>query len=168
MASLKIQNRSGVSASWTPFSQAMASSSPRPSLLPSYSTLLYADIPSVVLLIISTSINPILNPSEVQHLFSMPLPSFLYSHPSKIPGWHFGISTRVAAAASALAPGGLVIPPPPPIPYAEQGEAGVVGGGEGRYYGYRDIEWGPGTVRMHRFLTGREGTGVKPVYGLTA
>lgn len=95
----------------------------------------------------------------------MPLPSFLYSHPSKIPGWHFGISTRVAAAAASST---LPIPPPPPIPYAEVGDAGVVGGGEGRYYGYRDIEWGRGTVRMHRFLTGREGTGVRPVYGLTA
>lgn len=126
---------------------------------------LKADL-SVVLLIISNEINPILNPAEVQHLFSMPLAAFLYSHPSKIPGWHFGISTRVAAAA-ALGQG-EPIAPPPPIPHVEQGGAAVIGGGEGRYYGYRDIQWGEGTVRMHRFLTGREGKGVRPVYGLTA
>jgi hypothetical protein len=52
-------------------------------------------------------------------------------------------------------------------------DAGIgeeIGGGDGRYYQYRDVTWGePGQkVRMHRFLTGREGGGVKPVYGLTA
>jgi len=36
------------------------------------------------------------------------------------------------------------------------------------YYSYRDITWGQSLVRMHRFLTGREELGVKPVYGLTA
>jgi len=36
------------------------------------------------------------------------------------------------------------------------------------YYSYRDISWGQSNVRMHRFLTGREDLGVKPVYGLTA
>jgi len=36
------------------------------------------------------------------------------------------------------------------------------------YYSYRDISWGQGPVRMHRFLTGREDGGIKPVYGLTA
>jgi coenzyme A diphosphatase NUDT7 len=62
------------------------------------------------------------------------------------------------------------------IPYATAADPkavmeavpGDVGGKEGRYYQYRDVNWGPGTVRMHRFLTGREGGGVKPVYGLTA
>jgi len=37
-----------------------------------------------------------------------------------------------------------------------------------QYYSYRDIPWGQSNVRMHRFLTGREDLGVKPVYGLTA
>jgi hypothetical protein len=52
----------------------------------------------------------------------------------------------------------------------DQDEDEGVGGKEGRYYQYRDVAWGePGQkVRMHRFLTGREGGGVKPVYGLTA
>lgn len=36
------------------------------------------------------------------------------------------------------------------------------------YYSYRDISLGQGPVRMHRFLTGREDVGIKPVYGLTA
>ena len=39
------------------------------------------------------------------------------------------------------------------------------------YYTYNDIkEWIglPGSYRMHRFLTGRESGGIKPIYGLTA
>lgn len=37
------------------------------------------------------------------------------------------------------------------------------------YYTYNDIPWMPaGTIRMHRFLTGREAGGIKPVYGGTA
>ncbi|KAF8312660.1 hypothetical protein DL93DRAFT_2081915 [Clavulina sp. PMI_390] len=39
---------------------------------------------------------------------------------------------------------------------------------EMEYYSYRDIQWGQGPVRNHRFLTGREDYGIKPVYGLTA
>ena len=59
------------------------------------------------------------------------------------------------------------------VPYASRSldiEEEAIGGGDGRYYQYRDVSWGePGQkVRMHRFLTGREGGGVKPVYGLTA
>jgi hypothetical protein len=121
--------------------------------------------PRVILLVTDNTLNPILNPSEVSHLFSMPLASFLHAHPSRIPGWHFGISDRVASAGvGTLVP----VPPPPRIPYAEGEDEGQVGGREGRYYGYRDITWGNGRVRMHRFLTGREGVGIKPVYGLTA
>jgi hypothetical protein len=112
-----------------------------------------------VLLVTDNEINPVLNPAEVSSLFSMPLAAFLYSHPSKIPGWHFGISTRIEPTTS-------FIEPPPLVVYAS-GE-GDVGGKEGRYYQYRDIPWGIGMVRMHRFLTGREGGGVKPVYGLTS
>ncbi|RSH92271.1 hypothetical protein EHS25_008686 [Saitozyma podzolica] len=114
----------------------------------------------VVLLVTDNALNPVLNPSEVTHLFSMPLTAFLHSHPSQIPGWHFGISTRI------LAQGPPDVPPPPRVGYAE-GE-GEVGGKEGRYYQFRDVTWGQGVVRMHRFLTGREGGGVKPVYGLTS
>lgn len=117
------------------------------------------------------TINPILNPSEVAHLFSMPLAAFLHHRPSQIPGWQF-LSHRIDTSLGTIGP-------PPQVPYANQprpshdndeDEEEGIGGGEGRYYQYRDVAWGePGQkVRMHRFLTGREGGGVKPVYGLTA
>lgn len=117
----------------------------------------------------------------------MPLPAFLHHRPSKIPGWQFR-SHRIDTSPGTVGP-------PPQVPYANQprprpetqlpkegeptgsssetmseGDEESIGGGEGRYYQYRDVNWGePGQkVRMHRFLTGREGGGVKPVYGLTA
>ncbi|KAJ3482911.1 hypothetical protein NLI96_g6674 [Meripilus lineatus] len=41
-----------------------------------------------------------------------------------------------------------------------------------KYHTHNDIEWatglGKGKVRMHRFLTGREAGGTKPIFGLTA
>ncbi|KAK4683429.1 peroxisomal coenzyme A diphosphatase NUDT7, partial [Tremellales sp. Uapishka_1] len=113
----------------------------------------------VVLLVLDNSIPPLLNPSEVTSLFSMPLAAFLHSRPSRIPNWDYGPSSRVSTLPAH-------IPPPPTVGYGS--DAGEVGGKEGRYYGFRDIGWGGGRVRMHRFLTGREGEGVKPVYGLTA
>ena len=162
-----------------------------------------ADGSRVVFLVTDNTINPILNPSEVAHLFSMPLPAFLHHRPSRIPGWQFR-SHRIDTSPGTIGP-------PPQVPYAnqprptnrlpkegepagtsvdsggrerenqardgdekddneEEEEKESVGGGEGRYYQYRDVNWGePGQkVRMHRFLTGREGGGVKPVYGLTA
>ncbi|QRW17114.1 NUDIX family hydrolase [Rhizoctonia solani] len=38
------------------------------------------------------------------------------------------------------------------------------------YHSYVDVAWGPAKepVRFHRFLTGREEQGVKPIFGLTA
>jgi coenzyme A diphosphatase NUDT7 len=102
----------------------------------------------------------------------MPLPAFLHHKPSRIPGWQFR-SHRIDTSLGQVGP-------PPMVPYANQPAALAgggtgddndgIGGGDGRYYQYRDVSWGePGQkVRMHRFLTGREGGGVKPVYGLTA
>ncbi|CAK9786887.1 hypothetical protein CC85DRAFT_289453 [Cutaneotrichosporon oleaginosum] len=118
----------------------------------------------VVLLCIDRNINPVLNPDEVVHLFSMPLAAFLHDRPADIPGWNFGLADKVNPV-----PPGLIKPPPIPM-YANQpeNEDEGVGGREGRFYQYRDIDWGGGPVRMHRFLTGREGGGVRPVYGLTA
>ncbi|ORY30329.1 NUDIX hydrolase domain-like protein [Naematelia encephala] len=149
----------------------------------------------VVFLVTDNSLNPILNPQEVTNLFSMPLSAFLHTRPSRIPGWHFGISTRITPASPES------LSPPPSVDYAQDvvqsetntrtrkgtrngnGNASVNGNGKGNengitksvtvtssYYGYRDVKWGQGIVRMHRFLTGREGggEGVKPVYGLTA
>ena len=159
-------------------------------------TRLETEDESVVFLVTDNTINPILNPSEVAHLFSMPLPAFLHHRPSQIPGWQFR-SHRIDTGPGKVGP-------PPQVPYANQPrpqsrlpketgpsestnrqdkgasagsgeeddeeESESIGGGEGRYYQYRDVNWGePGQkVRMHRFLTGREGGGVKPVYGLTA
>jgi coenzyme A diphosphatase NUDT7 len=131
----------------------------------------------VVFLVTDNTINPILNPAEVAHLFSMPLSAFLHHRPSQIPGWQFR-SHRIDTSLGKLGP-------PPQVPYAnqptpasrddekeavDQDEDQDVGGKEGRYYQYRDVSWGEKgqKVRMHRFLTGREGGGVKPVYGLTA
>ncbi|KAF8839314.1 hypothetical protein BDN67DRAFT_886071, partial [Paxillus ammoniavirescens] len=38
-----------------------------------------------------------------------------------------------------------------------------------RYHTFTDLPWSEGgTVRLHKFLTGREAEGVKPVFGLTA
>lgn len=118
---------------------------------------------SVILLITDYTLTPLLNPAEVSLLFSMPLASFLHSRPSKIPSFQYSIFHRLA-----LIPPGTIesIPPPPPIAYAE--DEGHVSWKEGKFYGYRDVKWGEGMVRMHRFLTGRESNGVKPVYGLTA
>lgn len=37
------------------------------------------------------------------------------------------------------------------------------------YYTFTDVPWSDdGTVRLHKFLTGREGEGVKPVFGVTS
>ncbi|KAL7419312.1 8-oxo-dGTP diphosphatase [Cryptotrichosporon argae] len=159
-----------------------------------------------VLLVTDNSLNPLLNPAEVAHLFAMPLLAFLESRPSRIPGWHYGLGARVAAAVRSGRFTPTDVPEPPEVSYADG--PGEVGGRsasgaelrpadkghrgdtgererrqdrqdrqdpradrqqtEARYWQYRDVEWGRATVRMHRFLTGREGDGVKPVYGLTA
>ncbi|KAH9919694.1 uncharacterized protein B0H18DRAFT_625232 [Fomitopsis serialis] len=38
-----------------------------------------------------------------------------------------------------------------------------------KYHTYHDIDWrGGGKIRMHRFLTGREAGGTKPIFGFTA
>ncbi|WVQ75914.1 hypothetical protein IAR50_005549 [Cryptococcus sp. DSM 104548] len=117
----------------------------------------------VVFMITDRTLTPLLNPDEVSRLFSMPLASFLHTRPSLIPSFPYSILPRLAS----LPPGAIdSIPPPPPIHYAE--DEGTVGGKDGRFYGFRDVTWGAGVVRMHRFLTGREREGVKPVYGLTA
>jgi hypothetical protein len=37
------------------------------------------------------------------------------------------------------------------------------------YHSFSDYDWRKlGPVRMHRFLTGREAGGIKPIFGLTA
>lgn len=130
--------------------------SPRLSFMPPWLII------SVVLLITDNKIEPVLNPSEVTQLFSMPLAAFLHTRPSRIPGWHYGISTRIRSVTHPT------VGDPPPIRFADaQGAVGIEGSDS--YYNWRDVSFANGSVvRMHRFLTGREGGGVKPVYGLTA
>jgi peroxisomal coenzyme A diphosphatase NUDT7 len=36
------------------------------------------------------------------------------------------------------------------------------------YHSFHDMPWGPTSVRIHSFLTGRESSGTKPIAGLTA
>jgi len=40
--------------------------------------------------------------------------------------------------------------------------------GDGEYHTFQDNTWSGRPVRMHRFLTGREHDGIKPVFGFTA
>ncbi|PFH48984.1 hypothetical protein AMATHDRAFT_148630 [Amanita thiersii Skay4041] len=97
----------------------------------------------VVVLILDYTLQPILNKDEVTSLFSHPLHSFLDD----------GTTTA----------GGIGAPPYPHEPEAlevpyHSTEDFVVSGPRG-------VEW---PARVHRFLTGREAGGVKPVFGLTA
>ncbi|KAI0301893.1 NUDIX hydrolase domain-like protein [Multifurca ochricompacta] len=109
----------------------------------------------VVVLILDNTLQPVLNAPEVDTLFSHPLASFL--------------STSFPERAA----------PRGPFPEAEAlAETAAL---ELEYHTYADVAWpwpwvmGPATpesagraVRMHRFLTGREAGGIKPIFGLTA
>lgn len=85
---------------------------------------------SVVVLVLDTTIKPILNAPEVASLFSHPLVSLLHSEPP------FGTEQEML---------------------------------EWKYHTYYDWDWrGKGHIRAHRFLTGREAGGTKPIFGFTA
>src|SRR6266702_3183489 len=98
-----------------------------------------------------------LNAPEVETVFSHPLASFL--------------STTFPERAG------------PRGPFLEAEAHAETAALELRYHTYSDITWpwpwllhptntprkpGHRAVRMHRFLTGREAGGIKPIYGLTA
>jgi hypothetical protein len=98
---------------------------------------------------------PVLNAPEVDTLFSHPLASFL--------------STQFPERAE------------PRGPFLEAEAHAETAALELQYHTYSDVPWPlrwlahpadvhPPTraVRMHRFLTGREAGGIKPIYGLTA
>lgn len=98
---------------------------------------------------------PVLNAPEVDTLFSHPLASFL--------------STQFPERAG------------PRGPFLEAEAHAETAALELQYHTYSDVPWPwpwlsqptgaypPGrAVRMHRFLTGREAGGIKPIYGLTA
>ncbi len=96
---------------------------------------------------------PILNAPEVDTLFSHPLASFLSTtFPERTGPRGSFLEAEAHAETAAL---------------------------ELQYHTYNDVPWpwptnpagsagGNRVVRMHRFLTGREAGGIKPIYGLTA
>jgi hypothetical protein len=98
---------------------------------------------------------PVLNAPEVDTLFSHPLASFL--------------STQFPERAG------------PRGPFLEAEAHAETAALELQYHTYSDVPWPwhwlahptsahppSRAVRMHRFLTGREAGGIKPIYGLTA
>ncbi|BEI83896.1 hypothetical protein CcaverHIS002_0405000 [Cutaneotrichosporon cavernicola] len=100
----------------------------------------------VVFLVVDRTLNPVLNPDEVVHLFSMPLAAFLHDRPAEIPGWNFGLSEKVNPV-----PAGLIKPPPIPM-YANKQKEGE----------------GVDRCECTGSSRGGRGGGVRPVYGLTA
>ncbi|KAA1466730.1 hypothetical protein DENSPDRAFT_926089 [Dentipellis sp. KUC8613] len=122
----------------------------------------------VVVLILDTTLRPILNAAEVHALFSHPLGAFLASTPPAAP--HLRADTNAEAEAEAEQ-AALELPyhtyfdmpwphtsTPAPAPARNAGPTAQD----------QDQSQNERAVRMHRFLTGREAGGVKPVYGLTA
>ena len=100
-------------------------------------------------------LQPVLNAPEVDTLFSHPLSSFL--------------STAFPERAG------------PRGPFHEAEAHAETAALELQYHTYSDVPWpwpwlarpahtnsASRSVRMHRFLTGREAGGIKPIYGLTA
>jgi len=95
----------------------------------------------VVVLINDSTVEPVLNRPEVESLFSHPLHSFL----SKTPPF----------TMSSI------------LPDAKDASWDSL---NAEYYTYNDLKWvdNERKIRLHRFLTGKEGEGIKPIFGLTA
>ena len=141
----------------------------------------------VVVLITDQTLRPILNDAEVKALFSHPLQAFLSESPPKptssrsnaneadpertidaltqlsfedlqVQGT-LGRTTPSTVEPEQTVKPGTVLP-------AQEGEDVMVESPP--YHTYLDIAgMGGSPMRMHSFRTGREGQGVKPVYGLT-
>ncbi|KZW03406.1 hypothetical protein EXIGLDRAFT_721664 [Exidia glandulosa HHB12029] len=129
----------------------------------------------VVVLITDQTLRPILNDSEVKTLFSHPLAAFLseeppyplpatssspedpLGHPERVhdPSSESSLISELTSEVNVETRDGLDAP-------RENEETPP-------YHTFRDIDGvGGSRMRMHSFLTGREGEGVKPVYGLTS
>ncbi|KAI4526535.1 hypothetical protein K523DRAFT_264402 [Schizophyllum commune Tattone D] len=135
----------------------------------------------VVVLVLDKTIRPILNASEVAQLFSHPLASFLSSTPpyseaelSDMIPYH----TTVDYPWEGPGPGPashLAMPPTPSVSTPSPTPSAPTTLSPDPH---ADVELAEDTsphkrkrrrmVRMHRFLTGREAGGTKPVFGLTA
>ncbi|TRM67761.1 NUDIX hydrolase domain-like protein [Schizophyllum amplum] len=135
----------------------------------------------IVVLVLDNTIRPILNDSEVTQLFSHPLASFLSETPpyseaelSDMIPYHTTIDypwegPGPGPASHLAMPSASRLAMPPTSPAAPSTLSPDP---------FSDVD-GPQetdprkrkrrrTVRMHRFLTGREAGGIKPVFGLTA
>ncbi|KAH7335271.1 NUDIX hydrolase domain-like protein [Rhizoctonia solani] len=152
----------------------------------------------VVVLIKDQSLKPKLNAPEVDLLFTHPLRAFLYedppaslfplgSHPPSDgairiipqpppPPSHESASAPSTSEKRKSSQKKLFQPRRPrfsttshnargPAAYPPPEQPAVA-----PYHSYVDVAWGPAKepVRFHRFLTGREEQGVKPIFGLTA
>ncbi|TDL30152.1 hypothetical protein BD410DRAFT_759351 [Rickenella mellea] len=149
----------------------------------------------VVVLVLDTTARPVLNTPEVASLFSHPLASFLSSttpfmlrapYSPKTPGYRYrrppGEESEDYDNDRVVEVGGVrrmrdrrqedthdddnlqVEEAEKDIEHMEP-----YSHFQAEYHTYVDVPWHDGRpIRMHRFLTGREADGVKPVFGLTA
>ena len=111
---------------------------------------------SVVVLVLDNTIRHILNRAEVTLLFSHPFASLL----CETNPFATSIPNVIDQGNSVSSDTSRIGEP--------DGNRGSVSNG---YHTFLDIkDWAvPGAqVRMHRFLTGREADGTKPIFGLTA
>ncbi|EUC59704.1 rhomboid domain protein [Rhizoctonia solani AG-3 Rhs1AP] len=151
----------------------------------------------VVVLIKDQSLKPKLNAPEVDLLFTHPLRALLYedppaslfplgSHPPsdgairiipKAPPPPSQESTSTPTTEKPKSSQKRIFQPKRPkfstTSYNTQGPAAYPPPEQpavAPYHSFVDVAWGPAKepVRFHRFLTGREEQGVKPIFGLTA
>jgi coenzyme A diphosphatase NUDT7 len=146
-----------------------------------------------VVLITDQTLRPILNDAEVTTLFSHPLAGFLTEEPLRhsttvsapyapdpmrsidpltqmnLEDLQIGAGLHPQSMSTDLGPTLLDVARLPALTTAVAAEPGQQRPAPTRYHTYLDIDGeGNSPMRMHAFLTGREGEGVKPVYGLTS
>ncbi|KAL1706364.1 NUDIX hydrolase domain-like protein [Schizophyllum commune] len=123
----------------------------------------------VVVLVLDKTIRPILNASEVAQLFSHPLASFLSETPpyseaelSDMIPYHTTVDYPWEGPGPG--PASHLAMPPAPSTLSPDPHADVVLPEDTSPHKRKRKRM----IRMHRFLTGREAGGTKPVFGLTA
>jgi peroxisomal coenzyme A diphosphatase NUDT7 len=131
-----------------------------------------------------TSSQPILNQAEVVSLFSHPLrgflsrdapsssltPFFIQPFNSSSTDSSTSEETRPSSRDSIVADSDTDPIPDHPVPPAPP-PTSLFTSDQGTYHTCTDVSWTGSRdrrVRMHRFLTGREAGGTRPIYGLTA
>ncbi|KAF8512128.1 hypothetical protein JB92DRAFT_340107 [Gautieria morchelliformis] len=126
----------------------------------------------VVVLILDQTLRPILNAFEVQSLFSHPLLAFLETSPSReseapIPDRHLSSRTEKGTPSNNHSPV-TIASGVGKLRSKSTRSTYALKPLEQPYRVHEDILWHGRPVRMHRFLTGREAQGVKPIFGLTS